>query len=228
MKKLDEYSMEKQKQLTKSFFRAGTPAPLLAVLIVLTGCVSFPVVVKDDPFKGVTEVSVDMWHTVLDSDLDNVRTVYYRQIAGEEASPPAATFVFVATVDPYYGGYNGENLDNKAYIMADRERFTVELAGNTNARMKRNTVYYDFPIIGYHHFFYFYPGVTVRSVSNQHVLTATVKLTADIQRALMSASSYMIRFYAGNNAVTLEATPKQLEALRQFLRTGRGSGSLSK
>ena len=85
------------------------PAACLFVLIIaITGCANFPVVVNDDPFKGVKSVSVDMWHTVLDSDLDNIRTLYHKKISKGEVSDPIAVIVFVAVVDPYYG-YRGED-----------------------------------------------------------------------------------------------------------------------
>jgi len=50
---------------------------------------------------------------------------------------------------------------------------------------------------------------------------ATIRLTPEIQKALEGAECYQIRFYMGNDPVVLEAAPKQLAALRQFLRTGR-------
>lgn len=193
------------------------PIVVLAFFLsIVSGCASFPVVVQNDPFKGVTDVTVDMWHTVLDSRIDNVRTLYQKQIAGDRVTDPTATFVFVAAVDPYYYNYQGESLSREAYLMVDSVRFPVTLTDSTNVRMKRNSAVYDYYFYGYSHFFY-YPGVVIWRETNNRVLTARFRLTPEIRKALVGASSYTMRFYLGDMPVTLEATERQLEALKKFL-----------
>ncbi len=193
------------------------PIVLLAFsLSIVSGCASFPVVVQNDPYKGVTDVTVDMWHRVVDSRIDNVRTLYHKQIAGDRVSDPTATFVFVAAVDPYYYNYQGESLSREAYLMVDSARFPVTLTDSTNVRMKRNSAFYDYHFYGYSHFFY-YPGIVIWRETNSRVLTARFRLNPDIRKALAGASSYTMRFYLGDMPVTLEATQRQLEALKKFL-----------
>jgi len=193
-------------------------------IAVMTGCVSFPVTVNNDPFKDVTTVSVDMWHTVLDSDLDNVRTLYTKRIAKGEVSDPIATIVFVASADPYYG-YHGQDMSKEAYIMADATTFPLSLIDNRKERVKHNTMIYDYPYVypygfGYPHFYFYYPGVVIVKESRRYILTARIRLTQEVQSAIIGASSYKIRLYLGETPVTLEATSKQLEALKKFIAYG--------
>ncbi len=202
---------------------------LFVLVIFMTGCASFPVAIHEDPFKGVTIVSVDMWHTVLDSDLDNIRTLYYKKISKSEVSDPIATIVFVGTVDPYYG-YHCEGLSREGYIMVDSESFPVNLFENKKERMKHNSMYYNYPFFfaypHFHPYFHFYyPGVVIVKESRRCILTAKISLTPDIQRALAGAVSYKIRMYQGEIPVTLEATSRQLEALKKFLMNGQSAGA---
>ncbi|HOT44905.1 MAG TPA: hypothetical protein PLM53_09705 [Spirochaetota bacterium] len=69
--------------------------------------------------------------------------------------------------------------------------------------------------------YYFYPGITGGSGINLTVLTATIRLTPEMQKALDGADFYGIRCSIGGDPVTLEAAPGQLGALRQFFRAGR-------
>jgi len=202
--------------LKRNLMRLATISLLALFLSSMAGCASFPVVVKNDPFKGVTDVTVDMWHSVVDSRIDNVRTLYHKQIAGDRATDPTATFVFVAAVDPYYYNYQGESINREAYLMVNSVRFPVTLVDNTNVPMKRNSAVYDYYFYGYSHFFY-YPGVIIWKETNSRVLTAKIRLAPDIRKALAGASSYTMRFYLGDMPVTLEATQRQLEALKKFL-----------
>lgn len=200
--------------------RPQAAACLLAVIILLTGCVSFPVQVNNDPFKDVTTVSVDMWHSVLDSDLDNIRALYTKSISRGDVSDPIATIVFLASADPYYG-YQGQDMSKEAYIMADTTTFPLNLVDHRKERVRHNTMIYDYPpVYGYPHFYFYYPGVVIVKESRRYVLTARIRLTREIQSAIVGAASYKIRLYLGETPVTLEATPKQLEALKKFIAYG--------
>jgi hypothetical protein len=216
MKTLIDMAARKKGWIVKIMFPMVPGTLLLLQLLIIPGCAGFPVIAQNDPFKGVTDVTVDMWHTVVDSRIDNVRALYHKQIAGDKASDPVATFVFVAAVDPYYYSYQGESLSREAYLMVNSERFPVTLTDSTNVAMKRNSAVYDYYFYGYSHFFY-YPGVIIWKETNNRVLTAKIRLSPEIQKALAVASSYTMRFYLGDMPVTLEATQQQLEALKKFL-----------
>jgi hypothetical protein len=162
-----------------------------------------------------------MWHRVPGRKLDNVRTVYYRQITGDSASDPLATFVFVATIDPGYPTYCGGELNRNAWILAGPESFPVRLMDNNSDYTRSQAMLCGCRIVGGYRLYYFHPGMTGGSETGQSVMTATIRLTTEIQKALEGAECYQIRFYMGNDPVVLEAAPKQLAALRQFLRTGR-------
>lgn len=194
---------------------------LVFLVLFLTGCASFPLVINDDAFKRTTGVTVNMWHTVLDSQLDNVRTSYHKEISGRNISDPEVTVVFVATVDPYYNNYQGESLSKDAYVMVDSALFPVSLSESSNVRMNKTSTIYDYPYFGYPHFFYFGPGAVIVRESNNRILTARFTLTPDMQKALIGASTYKLRFYTGETPVTLEATSHQLDALKKFLEYGQ-------
>jgi hypothetical protein len=196
--------------------------------LVLTGCISFPVVVNRDPFKGETVVTADMWHTVIDSRIDNIRVLYQKHIKNGVVSDPVATLVFVATVDPYYYNYNGESLNPEAYIVADNTSFKVNLIENKNLGEKRSSIIYNYPLIGPYFYFYYNPSIIIRT-ENRRILIAKLRLTAEIQSAILGATHYMIRFYIGDSPLTLEATPKQLASVKKFLLTGtEGAGAGNK
>ncbi len=196
--------------------------------LILTGCISFPVVVNRDPFKGETVVTADMWHTVIDSRIDNIRVLYQKHIKNGVVSDPVVTFVFVATVDPYYYNYNGESLNPEAYIVADNTSFKVNLIENKNLGEKRSSVMYTYPFVGPYFYFYYNPSIIIRT-QNRRILIAKIRLTPEIQSAILGATHYMIRFYVGDNPLTLEATPKQLASVKKFLLTGmEGAGTGNK
>ncbi|MBP7737622.1 MAG: hypothetical protein KA369_16695 [Spirochaetes bacterium] len=209
--------------LKRNLLRLAPILPLALFLAGMPGCASFSVVAQNDPYKGVTDVTVDMWHTVVDSRIDNVRALYHKQISGDRVSDPTVTFVFVAAVDPYYYNYQGESLSREAYLMVDSERFPVTLVDSTNVPMKRNSAVYDYYFYGYSHFFY-YPGVIIWKETNSRVLTAKIRLASEIRKALAGASSYTMRFYCGDMPITLEATQQQLDALKKFLAYEKQAG----
>jgi len=210
--------------------------------LLLTACVSFPVVVDRDQFKGETIVTADMWHTVVDSGIDNLRALYRKEIKNGAASDPTVTFVFVAVIDPYYYNYNDESLKPEAYVVVDDTTFKVNLIETKKLAQRRESVtydyitvaprfyyyqrypYYHYPYYGYSYYPYYYPyspSVVIRPESRR-ILTAKLRLTPEIQSAIVNATKYMIRFYVGDNPLTLEATPKQLASVKKFLLAGAG------
>jgi len=191
---------------------------ILIPLLVLNGCVQFRVVVDKDPFKGVSQVTADMWHTVVDSDIDNMRVLYHKEIANGAVSDPVVSFVFVAEIDPYYHNYYGESLKPEAYILTDDKSYRVDLFERKNQKGKTTSVMYGY---GYYWFMPYYRRIIVNSSVQRRILTAKARLNAEIQSAIFSSRKYMIRFYVGENTLTLEATPKQLESVKKFLSAGR-------
>jgi hypothetical protein len=203
---------------------------IILPFVVMTGCISFPVVVKRDPFRGETVVTADMWHTVIDSRIDNIRVLYQKHIKNGVVSEPVVTFWFVATVDPYYYNYNGESLGTEAYVVADDTSFKVNLTENKNLGEKRSSVMYTYPYPygGPYFYFYYNPSVIIRT-ENRRILIAKIQLTPEIQSAILGATHYMIRFYVGDNPLTLEATPRELASVKKFLLTGmEGAGAGNK
>jgi hypothetical protein len=186
----------------------------LLPLFILTGCLSFPVVISKDPFKGTSVVTADMWHTVIDSRIDNLRVLYQKEIVNGEISEPTVSFVFAADIDPYFYNYHGEGLKPEAYILADSRSFRVDLMERNNENRQGASYFYDYPV-----FIPFYRGFIITS-RRQRILTAQLKLTPEIQKAVINSKNYMIRFYFGDNPLTLEATPKQLESVKKFLAAG--------
>ena len=186
----------------------------LLPLFILTGCLSFPVVVNKDPFKGISVVTADMWHTVIDSRIDNLRVLYKKEITNGEISDPTVSFAFAADIDPYFYNYHGDDLKPEAYILADSTSFRINLVERNNENRQGASYFYNYPVV-----IPFYRGFIITSRS-QRILTAKLKLTPEIQKAVIVSKSYMIRFYFGDNPLTLEATPKQLESVKKFLAAG--------
>jgi hypothetical protein len=191
---------------------------IMIPLLVLNGCAQFPVTVDKDPFKGVTQVTADMWHTVIDSDIDNRRVLYNKEIVNGVVSDPVVSFVFVAEIDPYYHTYNGEGLKPEAYILADDKSYKVNLFERKNRKGKTTSIMYGY---GYYWYMPYYGRVIVNSSVRRRILAAKAHLNTEIQSAIFGSHKYMIRFYVGDSALTLEATSKQHESVKKFLSVGR-------
>lgn len=184
----------------------------ISLLALLMGCASFPVVIKRDPFKkGADVITADMWHSVVDSRIDNTRVVYEKTINNGIVSDPSVTFEFVARVDPYYYDYHGENFKSEAYVLADDAQFTVPLVSSENVKLGME--------MG-HAFF----SDVVINTDTRRMLIAKIRLTPEIQQAIEKSKIYMIRFYLGDIPLTLQATTEQLEAVKKFIRSGEESG----
>jgi hypothetical protein len=173
---------------------------------------SFEVVVKDDPFKGTSVITADMWHKVTDNRVfDNQRVLYEKEIKGGRISTPTAFFLFQAFIAPMWG-YNGENLEQTVYIVCDNKNFKTNIIGykkedRTDVRGSGSTDA---------------SGNYSAHVSTMRTATITGKivLTPDIQQAISKCSNYMIRFYVtggSNTPITLLATEPQLEAVKKFI-----------
>ncbi len=192
---------------------------MIMPLFFVTGCISFPVVMEKDPFRGVSVVTADMWHSVVEGDVDNLRALYRKDIKNGEVSDPVVSFVFVTEVNPY-GTYYGEGLKPEGYILADGKSFKVVLSERNNVKRVTYPPVYDVYPMWYP---YYFRGVIIRTVT-RHVLTAKLTLTPDIQGAILTSRSYHLRFFLGDNPITLEATPKQLESVKKFLEAGIAPG----
>ncbi len=180
------------------------------MFVFVVGCRSFDVVVKDDPFKGSTVVTADMWHEVVEGNIDNRRVLYEKEIKNGKVLEPTATFNFFLLLIPIYGTLC-EPLGKDAYILCDNKSFKVNIndnkraqqsgiagSGNTNASGNYNA-----------------------SVSSYHtcILSGKITLKPDAQKAILECKTYMLRFYMGSNIVTLKATNAQLTAVKKFLAT---------
>jgi hypothetical protein len=191
-------------------------AALIIPFLFSAGCATFPVEIKEDLFRGVTTVRADMWHTVLDSRVDNTRVLYEKTIESGRVADPIVSFEFVAMLDPYYYNYHGEPLRPDAYVLVNKKSYTVGLFDIYKSL-------YDIPMVsgGFLWGFPFpYQGAIIVGHSTRYVLKAKMRLTPDIQQAILAADSYQVRLYTGDEPITLEATPKQLEAVKKFLMTG--------
>lgn len=188
---------------------------------MFAGCASFPVVVTDDPFKGGSVITADMWHSVLDRGIDNTRVLYLKTITVGSVSDPTVKFEFVASDNSYYGDYHGEKIEPDAFILADSISFPVKIIDSFRDSRKVPVVSSFGFFYPFHRFHYFplYHGVIIGSGS-QYTLTAKIRLSPDICRAILSANKYMIRFYTGDTPLTLRATPRQLDSVKRFLLKG--------
>ncbi|OHD64606.1 MAG: hypothetical protein A2176_08990 [Spirochaetes bacterium RBG_13_51_14] len=185
---------------------------ILLILIFMTGCGrKFLVVVKDDPFKKATTVTADMWHTVSDGNLDNMRALYTKDIKNGIASNPELKLEFSGLLGTYTG-YQGEQLEKEAYISTDTKSFKVFLDDLTQKEFKDTRSSSDSSLDSSG----FRSSSSTRTWHTAH-MTGTIILTPDIQKAIIDSKSYMIRVYAGKTPTTLTATPAQLEALKKFL-----------
>ncbi len=94
--------------------------------LFFVGCVSFTVTWENDTFNGAEVVTADMWHTVVDSSIDNRRVLYRKEIVRGVVSDPVVSFNFVAYPDSDYH-YHGESINPEAYILADKKSFPVRV-----------------------------------------------------------------------------------------------------
>jgi hypothetical protein len=178
------------------------------IAFLAVGCRTFDVVVKDDPFKGTTVVTADMWHTVTDARIDNRRVLYQKEIVKGKVLNPTASFEFGAQIIPIIG-YQGAPLGNEVYILCDTKNFIVKLLDN-------NTITQT--MLGSHHRTDAQGQASTKvQTTTMCALTGRITLTPDIQKAIQNCQSYQIRFTTGNDNLTLKATPAQLEAVKKFI-----------
>ncbi len=190
----------------------------LLVVSFLVGCSSFEVAVNDDPFKGTTFVSADMWHKVIDQNkmvFDNQRFLYEKEIKKGKVSNPTAYFLFKLAVVSILG-YNGEDFEKTAYIVCDNKNFKANIIDynkvertNVSGEAKSTINWVN------------RTTSAESEIGTSHICTVTGKivLTPDIQQAIANCSVYMIRFYLAKNnvPVTLQATDSQLDAVKRFI-----------
>ena len=170
--------------------------------LLAAGCRSFDVIVKDDPFKGSTIVTADMWHKVTDAKIDNRRALYKKEIVRGKVSNPTVSFEFGAQIIPIIG-YQGAPLGNDVYILCDAKNFMVKLIDNNKVMQTQ---------IG--------SGQSINvQMTNICTLTGRITLTPDIQKAIQNRQNYQISFNIGNDNLTLKATPAQLDAVKKFIAT---------
>jgi hypothetical protein len=180
----------------------------LFMALFLFSCRTFEVVIKDDKYKKATIVSVDMWHKVIDSRIDNQRVIYEKEINNGKVSIPTASFFFSATINPVWG-YNGEDIEKEAIMLCDDKNINVKFMDykRTNESTVIGSQSYDTrgnPI-----------GAANRV--NSSLMSGKIFLTPDIQKAIKNCKSYSMRFYVGHNPLTLQASPEQLAAVKKFL-----------
>jgi hypothetical protein len=186
---------------------------ILIIFVLLTGC-GFKVVVKDDPFKRASVVTADMWHKVIDSKIDNRRVLYQKEIKNGKASLTIVGFEFQALIMNGFGhNYNGENLGNEVYILCDDKSFKLNLVDGNKVQQTHVSSSQSTGVTG--------KTSTQVGSSSSCILTGKITLTPEVQNAIQKCDNYMIRFYTGNNTLTLKATPSQLETVKNFLATDR-------
>ena len=174
------------------------------IIFMFVGC-GFKVLVKDDPFKKSTVVSVDMWHEVIEGNLDNVAAKYYREIQGNRKTNAVVNFHFklgamMGMVANPYSNHKNVGLDKYAYILIDGESYKL---GIRNLKTDRNLTIY-----GNNRSLY---------AGTYNDLYGTLQLNRKIEDKIINSKSVMYRFSAGGDATTLKATSGQLEALKNFL-----------
>jgi hypothetical protein len=182
----------------------------LFLTLFLIGCSSFKVAVKEDPFKGTISVTTDMWHKVIDSKIDNRRVIYQKEIKNGKVMATTVGFEFYAVIANWGDyNYNGETLGNDVYVLCDNKSYKLNIV---DANKVQQTEVYSSQSKGA-------SGSTSSQVGsvNTCMLTGKITLTPEVQNAIQKCENYMIRFYIGNNTLTLKATPSQLETVKEFL-----------
>jgi hypothetical protein len=182
----------------------------LSLAFFVVGCRSFPVVIKDDPFTKGLSVTADMWHDVSDGNITNMRAYYTKNIKNGVSSIPELKLEFQG----YFGasGYIGEKLENNVDISAGDKSFNLKFIDTTYKEMRQihSSSSSSADSSGFR---------SSSSMGEWHycILTGTIKLTPDIQKAILNGDKYLIRVYAGKTPTTLVASSKQLDAVKKFM-----------
>ncbi len=176
-------------------------------LVLVTGCTSYSITVTEDPFKKTTLVKLDMRHKVVDGPLDNTRALYIREL--KKGSADGTTLILHFLNKGYAGSSDvWSALEGEAYILAGEKSFRVMM--DVRERMQPGMAFgvEDW----YGHYLRFY-------THSWKSYTGILQLSGKIEKSILSAERYMIRVYTDKNPTTLEATPSQLEKLKEFLVT---------
>ena len=181
---------------------------ILSVLIVVVmGCESYHVKVSDDQFKKSKVLKVEMWHKVLEGNLDNRSAVYIREIKDGKNQPITVNFHFragdlmrSAMMSPFGTTNRTVELDEEAYILIDDVSNKLPV---TNRQLDRTMTVWS--------------GSGAIYGGTHDDLYGTLELSSDIAKKISRAKNIQYRFYAKGEPTTLEATPKQLESLKEFV-----------
>ena len=151
-----------------------------------------------------------MWHKVTDSKIDNRRVLYQKEIMNGKVMSTTVAFEFFAVIASGYGyNYSGETLGDDVYVMCDNNSYKISIV---DANKTKQTQVFSSQSTDA-------SGKTSTQVgsANSCTLTGKITLTPEVQNAIQECENYMIRFYIGNNTLTLKATPSQLETVKKFL-----------
>lgn len=180
---------------------------LFIIALVIAGCRSFTVVIKDDQFKGARVVTLDIYHKVIESYFNNTRIIYSKDIKEGKISDPEMAMDFWAST-AYGYNYHGDDLSEKAQLLIDGTVFQVKLYDRKNVKATHFDLSRSYGGMS--------SGIAISS-SYTSTLSAKLRLTPDIQQALARATEYKIRIYAGDTIVTMKAESSQLEAVKLFI-----------
>lgn len=129
---------------------------------------------------------------------------YQRETADAKNVPTIFSLTFIANPALFPSQFKSEVI-----ILADTKTFKVKATEPDEAYgSSRQTMLYGGGSS---------PYVIHHSRSSFKTIKLQIPWTVEIEKAVAAASSISYRFYAGTEPLTLTVTPKQLEAIRQFL-----------
>ncbi len=188
---------------------------LLIMSFIITAC-TYRVAVREDPYRRVQTVTMYLGHPIREYKypvihLDEGR--YYREVVRGRPAPTTVTFRFEAVPDM-------ENFSDRAYIMVDGKSYLLKIIESDTKtrtaigrypRYSRNRGRYERTV----------PAGDSITAAPVKTMTARCSINTVIERRILKAETMSYRFYTGTEPVTLDVGPKQLEAIRKFLKAGR-------
>jgi len=194
---------------------------VLSVCLLFIGCAS-NMVVTDNPYTHETDLKYENTHKVIEGKLDNKKACYSRHIKNGKKTPIVLELGLYAMADPMpgvkniYTGYNGEDLDETAYVLINETSFPVKLMDRQN---NKNRSYHGYEQ-GYG-YAYGSQGTYTGTVSiggyTQCQLAAKIVFTPEMEKALAGAEKMTIRMTTGGIPTILKASSGQLEKIKELI-----------
>ena len=182
---------------------------VIPILLLTFSCGrSFQIVVDDDPFGNSKVVKLNMWHKVIQGTLDNTETNYSREVKSSATSKALVNFTF----SDQWMIEGSPDLERRGQLLIGSKVYKVNYKV-----FKASVLRVEHGSASVHGTGQAAHGSYTGTIRNIKTMKAALVLTPQQERGILVANKLMYRFYTAGTSNTIEATPKQLAKVKEFL-----------